>query len=404
MKKDFILIVLGQIISLFGNAILRFALPLYLLDTTGSAALFGLVSALSFIPMILLTPVGGMVADRLNKRNIMVVLDFSTAGLILIFSILMGRISIIVLLIAFLMLLYGIQGIYQPAVQASIPLLMEGEKLMVGNAVINQVSALSGLLGPIIGGILYGFAGIVPILAVGGVCFFLSAVMEIFIKIPHKRLPDRGGILAAASHDLKESIHFIAKENPVLLKGTLIVSVFNLVLSSMIVIGLPVIIKQVLVMSDQMYGYTQGALAAGGLLGGIMTGVLTKKMRIGNCYMLLAGASFLLIPMGVVLMSGSLALLSWLVISVCSFLMMVLSTMFTIQMLTFVQSQTPSHLIGKVVAWVMTLAMCAQPVGQAIYGGLFENFKTQSWWIIFGAAVISAIVSVSSKRIFSKIA
>lgn len=404
MKKDFILIVLGQIISLFGNAILRFALPLYLLDTTGSAALFGLVSALSFIPMILLTPVGGMVADRLNKRNIMVVLDFSTAGLILIFSILMGRISIIVLLIAFLMLLYGIQGIYQPAVQASIPLLMEGEKLMVGNAVINQVSALSGLLGPIIGGILYGFAGIVPILAVGGVCFFLSAVMEIFIKIPHKRLPDRGGILAAASHDLKESIHFIAKENPVLLKGTLIVSVFNLVLSSMIVIGLPVIIKQVLVMSDQMYGYTQGALAAGGLLGGIMTGVLTKKMRIGNCYMLLAGASFLLIPMGVVLMSGSLALLSWLVISVCSFLMMVLSTMFTIQMLTFVQSQTPSHLIGKVVAWVMTLAMCAQPVGQAIYGGLFEKFKTQSWWIIFGAAVISAIVSVSSKRIFSKIA
>lgn len=404
MKKDFILIVLGQIISLFGNAILRFALPLYLLDTTGSAALFGLVSALSFIPMILLTPVGGMVADRLNKRNIMVVLDFSTAGLILIFSILMGKISIIVLLIAFLMLLYGIQGIYQPAVQASIPLLMEGEKLMVGNAVINQVSALSGLLGPIIGGILYGFAGIVPILAVGGVCFFLSAVMEIFIKIPHKRLPDRGGILAAASHDLKESIHFIAKENPVLLKGTLIVSVFNLVLSSMIVIGLPVIIKQVLVMSDQMYGYTQGALAAGGLLGGIMTGVLTKKMRIGNCYMLLAGTSFLLIPMGVVLMSGSLALLSWLVISVCSFLMMVLSTMFTIQMLTFVQSQTPSHLIGKVVAWVMTLAMCAQPVGQAIYGGLFEKFKTQSWWIIFGAAVISAIVSVSSKRIFSKIA
>ena len=195
MKKDFILIVLGQIISLFGNAILRFALPLYLLDTTGSAALFGLVSALSFIPLILLTPVGGLIADRVNKRNIMVALDFTTAGLILIFSALMGRISIVILLVAFLMLLYGIQGIYQPAVQASIPLLMEGEKLMVGNAIINQVSALSGLLGPVIGGILYGFAGIVPILAVGGVCFFLSAVMEIFIRIPHKKLPDRGGFL-----------------------------------------------------------------------------------------------------------------------------------------------------------------------------------------------------------------
>lgn len=404
MKKDFILIVLGQIISLFGNAILRFALPLYLLDTTRSAALFGLVSALSFIPLILLTPVGGLIADRVNKRNIMVALDFTTAGLILIFSALMGRISIVILLVAFLMLLYGIQGIYQPAVQASIPLLMEGEKLMVGNAIINQVSALSGLLGPVIGGILYGFAGIVPILAVGGVCFFLSAVMEIFIRIPHKKLPDRGGILAAASHDLKESIHFIVREKPVLIKGTVIISIFNLFLSSMIMIGLPVIIKQVLGLSDQMYGYTQGALAAGGLLGGIMTGALTKKMKVQNCYRLLFGAALLLIPMGAVLLMEGSPFLSWLVITVCSFLMMVLSTMFTIQMLTFVQGQTPAHLIGKVVAWVMTFSMCAQPVGQALYGGLFEKFKFQSWGIIFAAAVISGVISVFSKRIFSKIA
>ena len=169
-------------------------------------------------------------------------------------------------------------------------------------------------------------------------------------------------------------------------------------------IGLPVIIKQVLGLSDQMYGYTQGALAAGGLLGGIMTGALTKKMKVQNCYRLVFGAALLLIPMGAVLFMEGSPFLSWLVITVCSFLMMVLSTMFTIQMLTFVQGQTPAHLIGKVVAWVMTFSMCAQPVGQALYGGLFEKFKVQSWGIIFAAAVISGVISVFSKRIFSKIA
>ena len=74
-----------RIISLFGNSILRFALPLYLLDQTGSSALFGSVLAISMIPMILFSPIAGMVADRVNRRNIMVILDFSTAALVAVF-------------------------------------------------------------------------------------------------------------------------------------------------------------------------------------------------------------------------------------------------------------------------------------------------------------------------------
>ena len=75
-SKDFTLVIIGQIISLFGNAIIRFALPLYLLNLTGSSALYGAVTACAFIPAILLSPIGGIAADRVNKRNIMVVLDF----------------------------------------------------------------------------------------------------------------------------------------------------------------------------------------------------------------------------------------------------------------------------------------------------------------------------------------
>ena len=74
--RDFTMVVLGQIISLFGNAVLRFALPLYLLKETGSASLFGLVTACSFLPMILFSLLGGVIADRANKRNIMVILDY----------------------------------------------------------------------------------------------------------------------------------------------------------------------------------------------------------------------------------------------------------------------------------------------------------------------------------------
>ena len=131
-ERDFTMVVIGQIISLFGNAILRFALPLYLLRETDSSTLFGAVTACAFIPMVIFSLFGGVIADRKNKRNIMVALDFTTAAVILIFNFALGKVSLVPLMIAALMILYGISGIYQPAVQASIPLIVEKQFLMHG--------------------------------------------------------------------------------------------------------------------------------------------------------------------------------------------------------------------------------------------------------------------------------
>lgn len=182
-RRDFTLVVIGQIISLFGNAILRFALPYYLLKETGSSTLFGLVTACSFLPMVVLSMVGGILADRINKRNIMVGLDFSTAIIITLFYLSLGKLPMVPLFIVFLMLLYGISGAYQPSVQASVPLLVSSDKLTVGNAVINQVNTLANFVGPAIGGIVLQFYGITPILIASIVCFTFSAIMEIFIHL-----------------------------------------------------------------------------------------------------------------------------------------------------------------------------------------------------------------------------
>ena len=142
-RRDFTLVVIGQIISLFGNAVLRFALPLHLLRETGSSALFGAVTACSFVPMVVFSLLGGVIADRVNKRNIMVLLDACTALLIAVFYLALGRVPLVPLMSAALMLLYGIAGAYQPAVQASIPLLAGPRVLLRGNAVIKVMPALN---------------------------------------------------------------------------------------------------------------------------------------------------------------------------------------------------------------------------------------------------------------------
>lgn len=402
-KRDFTLVVIGQIISLFGNAILRFALPLYLLRETGSSTLFGMVTACSFAPMVVLSMIGGVLADRVNKRNIMVGLDFCTAVLILIFYFTLGKLPTVPLFIAVLMLLYGISGTYQPSVQASIPLLVSSEKLIAGNAVINQVNTLSGLLGPVMGGIMLGMWGIYPILILSIVCFAFSAVMEIFIHIPHEKRIRESGILAVIGNDLKDSCQFVKAERPIFLSVVLLISIFNLVLSAVMIVGTPVLITQVLKLSDTMYGFTQGALALGGLCGGVLTAVISEKLKLKNSYILLLVCAAAVALMGISLTLHIPAIISYWVITLMSFTIMGASTLFVVQIYTMVQRQTPPQLVGKIMAALISIAMCGQPIGQAVYGILFDIFESRAWIVLLVAAAAAFLISLYSKKIFSQL-
>lgn len=399
-NRNFIMVVVGQIISLFGNAILRFALPLYLLDLTSSSTIYGAVLACSTIPMILLSPIGGILADRINKRNIMVTLDFFTTIIIIIFSVCLESTNAVVLIVSVMVILYAIQGVYQPAVQASIPSLVNHEHLLSANAVINQVNSLSGILGPVIGGLLYGLWGLSPILITAGFFFFSSAILEMFLHIPYVSVKSTNKIFSIVKNDLRDSVQFVRNEKPVVWKVMGIVAVFNLFLTSMLIVGMPVMITQILKMSSQLYGYAQGALMAGGVVGGIIIGVLGKKVKIHNSYLLLVGISFTIFPIGIVFLFHATELISYITISVCAFLFMMISTIFSIQMLAFIQGETPPQLIGKVISCVLMLSLCAQPIGNAIYGVLFDLFSASPWIVIFGALVISLIISVVSKKVF----
>ena len=75
------------------------------------------------------------------------------------------------------------------SVQASLPLLVPEEGLVQANALVNMVSTLAGLLGPVVGGVLFGAFGVYPIVLVSALCFFASAVMECFLRIPPNGRP-----------------------------------------------------------------------------------------------------------------------------------------------------------------------------------------------------------------------
>ncbi|MEG2214730.1 MAG: MFS transporter [Oscillospiraceae bacterium] len=399
-NRDFTLVVIGQIISLFGNAILRFALPLHLLRETGSPALFGLVTACSFLPMIFLSFLGGVLADRANKRDIMVALDFLTAAIIALLYIFIGKLPIVPLFTAVLMLLYGISGAYQPTVQASIPVLVPAESILSAGAIVNQVGSLAGLLGPIVGGLLFGAFGVMPILLISVLCFFASAVMELFIHIPFEKREGGSGVLAVISSDFRDSAGYMRHEKPILIRIIALIAVFNLVLSAMLIVGTPVLIVETLGLSDGLLGLSQGAMALGGLVGGILTALLSKRLRLANSHILLLLCSLSVAAMALPLLLGLSAMVCYAVITCACFAIMALATMFSVQMLAAVQLETPPELVGKVIALMMSISMCAQPLGQALYGLAFDSFPGNTGGLLLCSAILSALISAASRKLF----
>ena len=109
--------------------------------------------------------------------------------------------------------------------------------------------------------------------------FTFSAIMEIFIHIPHEKRPREVSVFQVIGMDLKESYRFVKTEKPIFFSVVFLVSIFNLVLSAVMIVGTPILITQVLGMSDTMYGFTQGALALGGLCGGVLTAIVSEKTK-----------------------------------------------------------------------------------------------------------------------------
>ncbi len=401
-NRNFLMVIIGQMISIFGNAVLRFALPLYILDQTGSTSIFGSVLAISTIPTLLFSPLGGILADRMNRRNLMVILDMITAIAIGIFSLLF-TIGPVVILIALLMVIFSIiQSFYQPVVQASIPVITSKDNLEKANGIVSLVNALSNLAGPLLAGVLYGTFGIWPIMIIGTICFLLAAFMEMFIKMDFIKQEKHHDPISMIKSEFKVTIHFVAKEKPMILRTMIVAAGLNLFLTSMVLVGLPAMIRVKLSLDSHLYGFTQGAMAAGMITGGILISVFGKKFRTEQVYIMLLLASVGLIPMGLAFLLGLNIMTIYWIISLSCFFIMVCITIFSIKMMSFVQRETPNHLIGKVISYILVLTQCTLPIGQTLYGIIFETYMESMSVIIFVTALCSCAVALYSKKVFKE--
>ena len=400
--RSFALLVLGQCSSLLGNYTLKFALSMYVLEQTGSASIFAGLLAVAMLPTILLSPFGGILADRANRRNVMVALD-ALAGL----SVLIAGFALSfqhdIAVIGVLLVVLSVLGAFEsPTVQACVPQMLSGDNILRGNAVVSQVAAIASLITPFFGSLFYTAFGIKPVFYAAVACFFITALLEGFIRLNGQRSVQKMRLLTMVKEDFAVTTHFLRRVQPNILKLLLLAALVSLFVAGTAVVGFPYLVRTVLGLSAGYYGAAESAMGAASVAGSLCAALLAKRLRLRSLGVIFIGFGLCLLPGGIAFLlplgAGARYAILLAVFCVCQLGCSVFST----YAISVIQQRTPEHLMGKVMSCVFTLSLCAQPVGQIVYGALFDHFSDRTYWVLIPSGLLVCVAGLASAGFFAR--
>ena len=188
-KLNFVLLICGRFVSELGSSVFGFALSLYVLDFTNSAAAFSLVLSFSIIPNMLVNLIAGSFVDKHDKKKTIVITDILSGIAVLTFMCIFHLDpQSIIMLISFKIILAVTQSFFGLAISTSIPNIVGEKNTARANSLFTTVGSLINILGPVVGAIAYKTIGLQYILLIDGISFILSGISEIFIIMETKKL------------------------------------------------------------------------------------------------------------------------------------------------------------------------------------------------------------------------
>ena len=397
--RNFRLMVAGQIVTVFGSTLLRFALSLYVLDITGRADIFAVLIAISSVP-VLLAPIGGAISDRFNRKSLMVLYDLIccvvTFGFL--FSMIGGQASVFA--VGVVMVILGVAGAMEtPNGAACLPQLVAKEKLESANGIIQAVQSVSGIAAPVVGGILYGAAGLRFIVTISGAAFALAAAVEMFIKIPFLKRARTVGMVKTIAGDLKDGFAYVWGES-FIRRLIVLAALLNLALVPCFLVAAPFILRMTLRGDGKLYGIGMGLLETALILGALLVGVFSKRMRVNTVWRWIFGIALLFAPLALSVTPVLLNTGIWppfVLFMLCVMLMAAATTILSIFVIVRIQARTPDENLGKMMAIIHAAAQCAAPVGQLLYGGALEFWDSAAYIPLLLAGGLTFAIALIGK-------
>jgi MFS family permease len=376
----------------------QFALSLYVLSLTGSATIFASILSISILPRLLLSPIAGVFGDWFDRKKSIVILDllnFIIIGIYAVIFTLNGSLTLPMIYV--LVILLEITEIFfGSAMSAVIPSMVDKEELLDANSFNSLVMNIGQLLAPIIGAVVYGTFGLKIVMIINSLSFLISAISEMFINIPEKHKKPESISIKAFKKDLLEGINII-KSNKFISTMISLGTIINFVIAPIFSIGLIFIIKEVLRATDFQFGIFQMVLSSSMLLAPIFSANYIKKISVGKlCYIsFISIALFILImspiPSKTILDRLDTNLIPYILMLIISFMVGIFATIANIAMGTIFNQVTPIELMGRT-STVFNLAVTVFiPVGQMLFGYLYDIISPSYVMAISGIILIFAI-------------
>ncbi len=384
----------GQIASIFGSGIVFFVLVWYITDTTQDPIAISTAVFTYFIPMIIISPIAGIISDRYDRRKLILLVDslqaFSTFILILFFILNLMQFWILLIFVAIRSIC---QAFHAPTANAIIPTMVPKDKLSRINGINFLFTSFVNVIGPVVGGFLLLFFTVQEALWIDVITFLIALIPLLLIKIPRvKRLPEK--------HE-RDSFYTSFKEGVNIIHG--IPGLLSMMITFMILNFLSQprgTLMAYFIKVDHggtvlVFSLVSMAFNIGMFIGGITTSVKKNwkhKMRmIYFAYIIMSIGSILLATTP----TGNILLLM-----IYSTIIGVTGPIINSLYFTIIHLKVPHDKVGRVLSIDTTLSFTAMPIGTLLAGPLAYAIGTP---ILFLISALLVFITITLIYIFSSI-
>lgn len=394
-NRNLTLLWAGQVVSQSGDSIFQIGLLWLALELSGSEAVTGLVAMSSYLPAVALSLFAGVIADRFNRKRIMLTADAARTLFVWLIPIayFFGILNP-VLLAATAFLIAIAATFFNPSRDSIIPHIVPREGLVRANSLIQTSWQFALLLGPAIAGVLIKIVGKIHLFSADSLFYLVSFICILFIR-PQRRIPpaqeDKVGF-----KDVKEGLLYALKQ-PVIFPLLLITIADNILIMGPAIVGTPVFVRQVLKMGAEAFAAIHICYAIGMLLGtaGIMIwGGRIKKGKLLLIGMILDGFTF--IPLYFAHTFSATAIIIIVHASAIP--------MLTISRASLIQDIVPSEMTGRIFALVNMAVVGMSAVSSGFTGFALEAIGAPTVFLLigFGGGLCGIVGWIFAKELRNK--
>lgn len=384
-ERNFLIFWISQGFDALGDAFAKIAIPLLVLDVTGSVTQMGLVTALIGVGSLVASISSGLFIDRIDRRTLMMACDVARVLLYLLIPVgwqitgpSIGIVYVVTAVCAYLSTIFFITH------TAAIPHLVSDDQLMQANSKIQATVGLSYVLGPMLAGFFASRLGTGTAIGVLIVLYGMSLVLMLFVRM-YERAHGPGSELGgrrSALDELLGGIRFILGHK-VLFWVALLLGLFAFM--SEATIDLVIFRLKELGQSEQTIGVIFGIASIGAIAAAITAPRLRRTWGFGRCFL---GS---LIVQGVSIGLVGMVEHAW-SIGVLAFTFSLGLMMRNINSMSFRQEVTPSHLLGRVSAAFWSILLSLGPIGAVVATTLAELTSATGTLMVMGILGVAVAV------------